>query len=103
MAAVTSCKNALYFQYNFVTFYDVEFDQHENEIDENFYQNQDKESKLPRHPCQHLSNKVTKNANKIKVKSFNYLLTVSIILKMLIDSYSSSMLCLGLVLRVSDN
>ena len=67
---MTSCENTLYFQYNFVTFYDVEFDQHENEIDENFYQNQDKESKLPRHPCQHLSNKVTKNASKIKVKSF---------------------------------
>ena len=54
----------------FVTFYDVEFNQHENEIDDNFYQNQDKESKLPRHPCQHLSNKVTKNASKITVKSF---------------------------------
>ena len=48
----------------------MEFDQHENEIDENFYQNQYKESKLPRHPYQHLSNKVTKNASKIKVKSF---------------------------------
>ena len=66
----------------------MEFDQHENEIDENFYQNQDKESKLPRHPCQHLSNKVTKNASKIKV-------TVIIILKMLFNFYSSFMLCLS--------
>ena len=48
----------------FITFDNIKFHQHEDEVDDHFNQDQDDYTDLPRDPCQHFSQWVTEDTWK---------------------------------------